>query len=122
MRHASPPGNERHKIPGELLWRARAEAPDARPGTHGGTAYEIAARCAAGEIDPATNSASAPTWHLRPKSASSNDQARCLPRSSHFPASAAAPKKVVYQIRLTTSAACSTGIGDSCIASCAYQT
>ncbi|TJZ81308.1 hypothetical protein FCG67_01265 [Rhodococcus oryzae] len=38
----------------DLLKRARFEAPDVRPGTHGGTAYEIAARYAAGEIDSAT--------------------------------------------------------------------
>ncbi|MGW6378171.1 hypothetical protein ACWFRB_19135 [Rhodococcus sp. NPDC055112] len=34
----------------DLLRRARVEAPDVRPGTHGGTAYEIAARYAAGEM------------------------------------------------------------------------
>ncbi|MFD9663121.1 hypothetical protein ACFWAY_16085 [Rhodococcus sp. NPDC059968] len=38
----------------QMLQRARVEAPDVRPGTHGGTAYEVAARCAAGEIDPET--------------------------------------------------------------------
>lgn len=38
----------------DLLKRAHIEAPDIRPGTHGGTAYEIAARYAAGEIDRAT--------------------------------------------------------------------
>jgi hypothetical protein len=35
----------------DMLRRARIEAPDVRPGTHGGTPYEIAARYAAGEID-----------------------------------------------------------------------
>lgn len=35
----------------DMLRRARVEAPDVRPGTHGGTAYEIAARYAAGELD-----------------------------------------------------------------------
>ncbi|NKS56367.1 hypothetical protein GS504_01895 [Rhodococcus hoagii] len=34
-----------------LLRRAPIDAPDVRPGSHGGTAYEIAARYAAGEID-----------------------------------------------------------------------
>ncbi|QXC46724.1 MULTISPECIES: helix-turn-helix domain-containing protein [Rhodococcus erythropolis group] len=34
----------------DMLRRARIDAPDLRPGTHGGTAYEIAARYAAGEI------------------------------------------------------------------------
>lgn len=38
----------------DLLKRARVEALDVRPGTHGGTAYEIAARYAAGEIDRVT--------------------------------------------------------------------
>lgn len=38
----------------DLLERARVDAPDVRPGTHGGTAYEIAVRYAAGEIDRAT--------------------------------------------------------------------
>lgn len=35
----------------DMLRRARIDAPDVRPGTHGGTAYEIAVRYAAGEID-----------------------------------------------------------------------
>ncbi|ANS32489.1 XRE family transcriptional regulator (plasmid) [Rhodococcus opacus] len=35
----------------EMLRRARVNAPDVRPGTHGGTPYEIAARYAAGELD-----------------------------------------------------------------------
>ncbi|PTR32249.1 helix-turn-helix protein [Rhodococcus sp. OK519] len=35
----------------DMLRRARIAAPDVRPGTHGGTPYEIAARYAAGEID-----------------------------------------------------------------------
>lgn len=35
----------------DMLRRARIEAPDVRPGTHGGTAYEIAARYTAGELD-----------------------------------------------------------------------
>lgn len=35
----------------DLLARARIEAPDIRPGRRGGTAYEVAARYAAGEID-----------------------------------------------------------------------
>ncbi|MEE2061600.1 helix-turn-helix transcriptional regulator [Rhodococcus artemisiae] len=34
----------------DMLRRARIDAPDLRRGTHGGTAYEIAARYAAGEI------------------------------------------------------------------------
>lgn len=34
----------------DMLRRARIDAPDLRPGTHGGTAYEIAVRYAAGEI------------------------------------------------------------------------
>ncbi|MFD6896203.1 hypothetical protein ACFWB0_16835 [Rhodococcus sp. NPDC060086] len=34
----------------DMLRRARIDAPDLRPGTHGGTVYEIAARYAAGEI------------------------------------------------------------------------
>lgn len=38
----------------QMLIRAADQAPDVRPGTHGGTAYEIAVRCAAGEIDRAT--------------------------------------------------------------------
>ncbi|TCN53496.1 hypothetical protein EV641_106140 [Rhodococcus sp. SMB37] len=38
----------------DMLRRARIDAPDLRPGTHGGTAYEIAARYAAGEITSAT--------------------------------------------------------------------
>lgn len=38
---------------GSWLRRARIEAPDVRPGTHGGTPYEIAARYAAGEIEQA---------------------------------------------------------------------
>jgi len=38
----------------QMLRRAELEAPDVRPGTHGGTAYEIAVRCAAGEIDRET--------------------------------------------------------------------
>ncbi|MFF2110283.1 hypothetical protein [Rhodococcus koreensis] len=46
----------------QMLQRARVEAPDVRPGTHGGTAYEIAARCAAGEIDPATMRAELIGW------------------------------------------------------------
>lgn len=37
----------------DMLRRARIDAPDVRPGTHGGTPYEIAARYAAGEIDRA---------------------------------------------------------------------
>jgi hypothetical protein len=37
----------------DMLRRARIDAPDLRPGTHGGTAYEIAARYAAGEISRA---------------------------------------------------------------------
>ncbi|WP_143548800.1 hypothetical protein [Rhodococcus sp. ACPA1] len=45
-----------------MLHRARVEAPDVRPGTHGGTAYEVAARCAAGEIDPATMRAELIGW------------------------------------------------------------
>ena len=45
-----------------MLQRARVEAPDVRPGTHGGTAYEVAARCAAGEIDPATMRAELIGW------------------------------------------------------------
>ncbi len=35
----------------DMLRSARIDAPDVRPGTHGGTAYEIAARYAAGELD-----------------------------------------------------------------------
>lgn len=35
----------------DMLRRARRDAPDVRPGTHGGTPYEIAARYAAGELD-----------------------------------------------------------------------
>ncbi|WP_137725904.1 helix-turn-helix domain-containing protein [Prescottella subtropica] len=35
----------------DMLRRARVEAPDIRPGTHGGTPYEIAVRRAAGELD-----------------------------------------------------------------------
>ncbi|MFE7422769.1 hypothetical protein [Rhodococcus sp. NPDC057529] len=46
----------------QMLQRARIEAPDVRPDTHGGTAYEIAARCAAGEIDPATMRAELIGW------------------------------------------------------------
>ncbi|MDH6293169.1 hypothetical protein [Rhodococcus opacus] len=46
----------------QMLQRARIEAPDVRPGAHGGTAYEIAARCAAGEIDPATMRAELIGW------------------------------------------------------------
>ncbi|MFE5702007.1 hypothetical protein [Rhodococcus koreensis] len=46
----------------QMLQRARLEAPDVRPGTHGGTAYEIAARCAAGEIDPAAMRAELIGW------------------------------------------------------------
>ena len=38
----------------QMLLRAEVQAPEIRPGTHGGTAYEIAVRCAAGEIDPTT--------------------------------------------------------------------
>jgi hypothetical protein len=38
----------------QMLLRAQDQAPDVRPGTHGGTAFEIAVRCAAGEIDRAT--------------------------------------------------------------------
>lgn len=34
----------------DMLRRARIDGPDLREGTHGGTAYEIAARYAAGEI------------------------------------------------------------------------
>ncbi|MFC9519171.1 helix-turn-helix transcriptional regulator [Nocardiaceae bacterium NPDC056970] len=37
----------------DMLRRARVDAPDVRPGTHGGTPYEICARYAAGEIDRA---------------------------------------------------------------------
>ncbi|WP_458683175.1 helix-turn-helix domain-containing protein [Prescottella equi] len=37
----------------DMLRRARIDAPDIRPGTHGGTPYEIAARYTAGEIDRA---------------------------------------------------------------------
>ncbi|MHA4850954.1 MULTISPECIES: hypothetical protein [unclassified Rhodococcus (in: high G+C Gram-positive bacteria)] len=46
----------------QMLQRARIEAPDVRPGTHGGTAYEVAARCAAGEIDPETMRAELIGW------------------------------------------------------------
>ncbi|WP_209448841.1 hypothetical protein [Rhodococcus qingshengii] len=46
----------------QMLRRARVEAPDVRPGTHGGTPYEIAARCAAGEIDEATMRAELIGW------------------------------------------------------------
>lgn len=35
----------------DMLRRARIEAPDLRPGTHGGSAYEVAAKYAAGEIE-----------------------------------------------------------------------
>ncbi len=38
----------------DMLRRACIDAPDVRPGTHGGTAYEIAVRYAAGEIPRAT--------------------------------------------------------------------
>lgn len=38
----------------DMLRRARVDAPDVRPGTHGGTPYEICARYAAGEIDRTT--------------------------------------------------------------------
>ncbi|MCQ4117580.1 hypothetical protein [Rhodococcus tibetensis] len=48
--------------PASSAERARVEAPDVRPGTHGGTAYEVAARCAAGEIDPATMRAELIGW------------------------------------------------------------
>lgn len=34
-----------------MLRRARVDAPGVRPGTHGGTPYEICARYAVGEID-----------------------------------------------------------------------
>ena len=51
---------------GHLLARARVEAPDIRPGTHGGTAYEIAARGAAGELDPATVRAELISWAYEP--------------------------------------------------------
>lgn len=38
----------------DMLRRARIDAPDLRRGAHGGTAYEVAARYAAGEIPRAT--------------------------------------------------------------------
>ena len=46
----------------DLLRRARLDAPDPRPGTHGGTAYEIAARYAAGEITRARMMAELTAW------------------------------------------------------------
>lgn len=45
-----------------MLQLARIEAPDVRPGTHDGAAYEVAARCAAGEIGPVTVRAELIGW------------------------------------------------------------
>ncbi|PQP16585.1 hypothetical protein [Rhodococcus opacus] len=55
----------------QMLQRARVEAPDVRPGTHGGTAYEVAARCAAGEIDRAMMRAELIGWEYDKPLASS---------------------------------------------------
>jgi len=46
----------------QMLRRARVEAPDVRPGTHGGTPYEVAARRAADEIDEDTMRAELIGW------------------------------------------------------------
>ncbi|WP_368680608.1 hypothetical protein [Rhodococcus opacus] len=54
---------------GHLLARARVEAPDIAPGSRGGTAYEIAARGAAGELDPATVRAELISWVYEPADA-----------------------------------------------------
>ncbi len=50
----------------DMLRRARIDAPDVRPGTHGGTAYEIAARYAAGEIDRAVALRELIGWQYEP--------------------------------------------------------
>lgn len=50
----------------DMLRRARLDAPDVRPGTHGGTAYEIAARYAAGEIDRAVALRELSEWKYEP--------------------------------------------------------
>jgi ParB-like chromosome segregation protein Spo0J len=50
----------------DMLRRARIEAPDVRPGTHGGTAYEIAARYAAGELDRETALRELIEWRYEP--------------------------------------------------------
>ncbi|MGW4482029.1 helix-turn-helix domain-containing protein [Rhodococcus triatomae] len=53
----------------DMLRRARIDAPDVRPGTHGGTAYEIAARYAAGEIDRAVALRELAEWEYEPEDA-----------------------------------------------------
>ncbi|MFI5436403.1 hypothetical protein ACHMZP_31945 [Rhodococcus baikonurensis] len=49
----------------QMLQRARIEAPDIRPGTHGGTPYEVAARRAAGEITQETMRAELIGWEYQ---------------------------------------------------------
>ncbi|RVW04423.1 hypothetical protein [Rhodococcus spongiicola] len=50
----------------DMLRRARLNAPDVRPGTHGGTPYEIAARYAAGELDRETMIRELVEWEYEP--------------------------------------------------------
>lgn len=64
---------------GHLLARAPVEAPDIAPGSHGGTAYEIAARGAAGELDPATVRAELISWAYQPAHAPTDAVAPIAP-------------------------------------------
>lgn len=50
----------------DLLRRARLDAPALRPGTHGGTAYEIAVRYAAGEINRSRMMRELTDWAYEP--------------------------------------------------------